>query len=337
MPQSRINSNQLIEDREISYPRGCHYRKIIGLAIATQTNSYYDLSNIPTTFKPIEHTNQHPIVTLDRDGMISSQIFDKLSKIKNYSKFRFDYDVESQDIHKGYTDVHKTVPTNLSIIEGGTDVILSANTNTNEVIITGKSLDLDKVQVYPGPQGPQGQSGKNGKYWLPNINQNTHVIQWTLTSGDIDPRGKNFNVKGPRGDKGKTGVRGFLPMFNKIIENPFYGRKGEIFCCTNSKDLKPRSRSAMIVWTNMTVFPITRVQEYFMENLTDVLRNKFRRFYNLEQQRFYIIEWDSVLGKYDWKDLSEDMSYYAYPGQIIYDTYYDNMYYVHNSYKLIQI
>lgn len=328
----RINSNQLIEDSEIV---DVHVNKIINIAKVAKTNDYNDLDNIPEKFPPSEHTNMHPVVSETTDGMVSKEDSEILGDLTRFTKLRVIYNVEPQDVNKGYKSIDITFNFEDIFLNNGTMSELQVDTIQKLIRFIGSSLDPNIYRPIKGDKGDPGDKGESGNWWKPTVSDEG-ILTWELVKAtEESPNGFTINIQGPDGEKGKKGFTGKLPYFENVLGNPLYEQsttrlKGDILRFTNIND-----SNNINFFKNLTILDENQCvvfNRFQLNKYAQLYGNKFSLIYCVELERFY--EWNDTSSSYTESPTARFDNYFRL-NSFVYDTFHDHFLYINNSRRFI--
>lgn len=321
----------LIDDRQI---HSVAVSKIIDLARVGLTNDYNDLDNIPETFPPSEHTNQHPAVSDKSNGMMDSESKKKIDKIKTFKFLRIKYDVEPQDINKGYKSIDITININGFNFSDGNMSELESDAVKKIITIIGTSLDPNIYKPVLGDPGDPGDKGPDGYWWKPSIDDNG-FINWSLQKISVD--GMNINIIGPDGDKGLQGDQGHNAIFKEIIENPYIveydiSLLGNIihFANMNNPNQLYFCKNLLVLDNDFSII----FKRFQAKKYAKIHGNRFKLLYCVENEYFYT--WDDnaetyvINYNYSFEDKFNINTF-------VYDVFLDNFLYIQSNKKFIGV
>lgn len=327
----RLNSNQLIPDNEI---KDVHVKKVIDISKVAKTNNYNDLDNIPKTFPPSEHISQHPIVNDNTNGMMDSESKKKMNKLKTFKFLRIKYDVEPQDVNKGYKSIDITIDINGFNFSDSNMSELEADIVKKIVTIIGSSLDPNIYKPVPGDPGDPGDPGPDGYWWKPSVD-NKGFISWSLQK--VTAEGIEIIINGPDGDKGIKGDSGHNAIFSEVFDNPYIveydvSLLGNIvhFSNINNPNQLYFCKNLIILDNDFSVI----FKRFQAKKYAKIHGNRFKLLYCVENGYFYT--WDDNISSYviNYNFSFEDKFKI---NTFVYDVFLDNFLYIQSNKKFIGV
>ena len=328
-----MSSNQLIQDEEIS---NVHVRKVFGISKVAKSNSYKDLDDIPETFPPAEHSSSHPVVSEDKNGMITPDIKKKIKNTVGFHTLNVKYNVEPKDSKKGYTDLDIFLELSELTLSDDTMSELEVDEADKIIKIIGTSLDPNIYKPVKGDQGDPGDKGLSSYWWKPSVDENG-FISWSLEKSNV-PDGYTLNIKGTKGLKGETGYDGANVFFDKVLNNIYtidynLRLRGEMvqFTKDNDSDSIGFFKSFKILDDNMSIiskeFQLDRCVQLYGDNLPEYL-------YCIQTRKFY--KYNSSTKTYDTYNAYNFSNFFTY-NNFIYDKRLNNFMYISVNNRFIGV
>lgn len=309
-----------------------HIDKIKGISKVAKTGIYDDLGNIPEYFNPTEHTDFHVKSSETTDGIESNTDKSKMDELKIYSSTKFKYSVDPRDIGKGYENLDITLDSEKVILSSGNQSEIEVDTVGKLLRIIGSSLDPEIYIEKKGDSGEKGDDGEDSTIWIPSVSS-TGLLTWRASTAEEDYdliiKIKNQYTDGNKGKDGKDGKNVNL---EDVIDLPFskYSKLGGLLKFLNTSDrINYHSEFSLRILINSPIIfkPVQAIK----------LSNKYpdgnlSYLYCISNEKFYL--YDSINKLYIQQIASNVLDKFS-ANEFIYDTFYDNLFYLSGNCKLI--
>lgn len=209
----------LIDDRQI---HSIDISKIIGLAKVGKTGSYSDLSNIPATFPPSEHT--HPLATTEKAGFMSPEDFAKIQDLRSFKYLTIvRNETETQITASSYQDT--------LTLTAGKNIVFLYDEDTKNLTI---SIDYSAEEAnLKGDKGDKGDKGKEGDIWRPTVNIDGYIT-FEINNSYTPPA--TVNIRGKQGEQGEKGKDAPIPTWSNLEGKPTGNAGDTIFVKTDNSN-----------------------------------------------------------------------------------------------------
>lgn len=321
-------NNKLYEDSELKDIRVKKVKKIKKVAI---TNNYNDLSDIPTSFPPKEHTDMHPVANENQDGMLDKNTFKKLNDYRSYIKINMKQTEKSNTSRPQLNITEKS--NNVNVIHGS-DIFFTVDEGSKELKISAIEFDTSKLIMKKGEIGDKGEDGEDGGLYKPTLDSKGN-LSWEFIPHPTEDDYKNYNysLNAPKGLKGIDGRDGKPLMVRELLNNPFNGmQRGTILHGTgkagnyNPISLAERLRS------DVSIVNYIYEKHQFVKDYGNVVR----WLYVVYNDEFYT--YDSNTKEYSTLDTSSTKEkIFSISNQFLIDSITKALYYVNEYHELLQI